>query len=263
MTKRTSLQELVRRSTPPSTTPPLLPASHVSRASFFRGLCESGEVKPHLCPHFGEELVYLFYGGLFYRPSYDQSEDSDEFPVAFVFHPGIYSHALRFFPFDTGALFAGAFGPKWTPVLKGRLEYVQAGSGQATPRRMVYHLYRTNTQYAFGRPDPTAAASKLTELVTFLNEDLSGDGVDDRQYRIECQLRETVRLKDFLIWVAYPLPLEGVFAPLYDTLLPNPPTFHAYVPNRRHTAAEWVHTLNQLAQEQVFLRFSNPPRADR
>src|SRR5262245_13640621 len=81
-----------------------LPLAHLTDARYFGRIAASGGLAPSSCTRFGEDLVYLFYGGVFFRHSYEEEDGAGLLPVAFLFSPTILDGVSRYFPFDTGAL---------------------------------------------------------------------------------------------------------------------------------------------------------------
>jgi hypothetical protein len=88
----------------PRNMPMALPPSHMTDGRNFKTIVSNSELRPQLCDVFQELLIYLFYGGIFYRRSNRPTKHATELPVAFLFDPNILNAVDRYYPSDTGAL---------------------------------------------------------------------------------------------------------------------------------------------------------------
>jgi hypothetical protein len=244
-----------------------LPISHLSTAKWFESVVKLGELKPRMCDVFAEEIVYLFYGGVFYRTSDNPTKDATQLPIAFLFHPSVLASIARYYPFDTGALAAGRYG-KWSellkPVFKDRFR-VNGNVEYSVPGKIVHHVYGSNKRYVVGdvyracgkKPEP------LPQLCEFYNDDLTPLGVDHRQSIIECQSLNSVSLKRGLLWVGYPERNTKKYRPLFEKIrewtYPDIPTFYAYSSHKIYKPSEIAARLHDAAVDQVIKRFMSLP----
>jgi len=181
------------------------------------------------CKIFGEKLVYLFYGGVFYRRHAVPTNKASIMPVAVVFRPDALQCVDRYYPFDTGAAHWGKYGKEWTQKLepfKPRFR-VEANGGHQVVANMVRHCFGTNEDYLFNDPNPVAKElpDPFPVLHEFLSTNFSDTGIDQRFRRIEAHSKVPVLL-DHLLWIGYP---KSEFEPIIDQLVaqcdPRPATF--------------------------------------
>jgi hypothetical protein len=135
-----SLDSTLQMLVSPTEWPVPLPIIHVSVARWFASIVARGHLEPRLCSVFGERLVYLFYGGAFYRPSITLTKNASELPIAFLFEPNVLTTISRFYPFDTGALDSGRLGPLGNRLRPFMSAFQVLGVDANTPSRMVHHL---------------------------------------------------------------------------------------------------------------------------
>lgn len=262
-TRITSLEDTLRAL--PVTTPlPLsLPLAHVSIARWFDSIVSNGNLEPRTCSVFGENLVYLFYGGVFYRPSNKPTRNAAELPVAFLFNPSLLAGILRLYPFDTGGVASGRFG-RWGSLLSASdVKFRVPGDGRHDiASKLVYHIFGTNEQYLDGEPDPRCAAlpDPIPELFAFYSDDLTPSGVDQRQCLIECQSGTPVPLDRELLWVGFPEAMTEEFARLCAWMDPYVPQFHAYQSHKIKTPSEITAQLEAIAYRDVVQRFVRLPK---
>lgn len=243
----------------PSSLPLALPVSHVSIARWFDSIAKSGYLEPRFCKLFGEDLVYLFYGGVFYRPNNKPTQNVSELPIAFVFSPRVLAQIARFYPFDTGALATGRFG-LWSTSLTPLLNdfKVNGDHHHTVPRRMIYHLFSSNESYLHGKPDPNSKGKPypLPELYDFYSADITGLGVDHRQCIIECQSPKPIPLRDELLWVGFPESMTLEFAKLCEWVAPLIPQYYAYESHRITVPSEMTAKLEEIARQEVIKRYT-------
>jgi hypothetical protein len=214
-------------------TPHPLPLAHVAPARLFENIIHEGELKPTKCAVFGDERLYLYYGGVYYRSSIAATRDEEKLPVAFLFDPSELSRATCCFPFDTGAIVADKFGTDWknrlSPLSRFRVDPVW---GNRTPSVLVKELYVNNQNYLSGTLDDSCAkkAQPLPLLYEFLSSDLSRYDADQRQTAIECHYAIPLKLtpQSGLLWVGYPNALQRFFTELCDFSFPSVPKPYAY-----------------------------------
>ncbi len=262
-----SLDAVLKTLPQPDAWPMPLPVSHLSVAKYFESVVGAGGLSPRMCDVFREEIVYLFYGGVFYRTTDNPTRDAAQLPIAFVFHPEVLASVRRYYPFDTGALAAGRYG-SWSddlkPVFKDRFR-IEGEVGYSAPGKLVHHAYGSNKRYVVGdayrscgrKPEP------LRQLCEFYNTDLTGLGVDHRQSIIECQSLKPVSLKRGLLWVGYPERNTKKYRPLFEKIrewmYPDFPTFYAYSSHKVSKPSEIAARLHDVAVEQVIKRFMSLP----
>lgn len=210
--------------------PSILPASHLRDARDLGPVLDAGELPLWHCNVFDEDLVYLFYGGVFYRRFAMPTKNAALLPIAFLFAPCVLKSVERYYPFDTGAAEKRLYGPPWNEKLapfKSRFR-VDARGEDSAAARMVYHSFRTNHGYLF--EDPQAGAKQLPDpfplLHDFLSADLTDRGVNQRYRRIEAHSKVPIPLAH-LIWVGYPSHVERQIKRLVAQLA-HPPLEYRY-----------------------------------
>jgi hypothetical protein len=217
----------------PARLPAPLPLTHLTVVPNFTPIVTAGRIDPKLCDVFQTNLVYLFYGSIFYRTSLETTENASEQPVVFIFRPPALRHVDHYYPFDTGALIK-TYPEEWRKKLGSKAADYKINSNGDTdlPSRLVFHLYKDNKNYLDGKVDPAAQKNPppFPVLFNFLSADLSGAGVDDRQRAIEALSVEAIPFDD-LAFVAYPESRGDEFRTLFETLHPKvkpPPIFYPY-----------------------------------
>lgn len=256
------LDETLRSLPVPTSLPQALPLVHVSIARWFKSIVAAGELRPTLCSVFGEELLYLFYGGVFYRPSNKPTRNASEMPLGFVFSPSLLMTILRLYPFDTGGIASGRFG-KWSSLLKPTKEkFMIAGDGHYNiASKIVHHIFGSNDSYLHGQPDSGCKGKPdpIPELYDFYSDDLTPLGVDHRQCIIECQSQTSIPIGRELLWVGFPELMTSDFARLCAWLAPYIPQFYAYPSHVVKTPSEIAAQLETIAYEEVVKRFVKLP----
>jgi hypothetical protein len=153
---------------------------------------------PQLCPVFGEDLVYLFYG----RPAYRRTEAAAlaigaRDPVALIFAPDVARKGVRLFPFDSGAFDEGLYA-KWMH------RHMQLGSFMLPPNlqaaeRQVTAFFQSNEAYmtAVARPImPMPPGEHEVDCLSNFLCDRTALPADDRRCAIELQTREPISVTD-------------------------------------------------------------------
>lgn len=213
--------------------PSPLPIAHVTVGRWFADIVAAGELRPRECKVFSAQVLYLSYGGAFYRPSPKPTNRAADVPVAFLFGPRRLRDAWRFAAFDTGAHHEGLFGSPWTEDLtpiNPRFTLPADGSVKQAPA-LVHHFYGSNAAYLRGSAlgpcsHPNGSCTRLHE---FLGADLTSLGVDKRQRSIEVQFDKAIRLEDeTLMWVGFPEQLQSIYGDLVRHLSPHVPTPYPY-----------------------------------
>lgn len=242
--------------------PLALPVVHITSARAFRAIVNRGALVPSRCAVFGEDILYFFYGGGFYRPRNHQTKNADELPVAFMFDPAFLKTRLRFYPCDTGALASGLLACKAAAALEPFRDVlrVDGNCDPNVPCTIVYHLFGTNDRYIRGELDPGCAKKPdpLPTLLELMSTDLTACGVDHRQSIIEGQVLTPVSLRQHLLWVGFPETLTDVFADLYELTRPSLPDYHTYSSHVNFNPAQVAAQLEMRAGD-VIRRFTALP----
>ena len=260
------LEQTLRSLPEPSSWPLSLPVSHLSVARWFESVINAGKLEPRFCDIFNESLIYLFYGGVFYRTATMATKNAAELPIVFIFHPSLLQSVDRYYPFDTGGLAKRRFGD-WTDKL---VEYqerfrISGASNSTVPSRLVYHLYGGNKGYLRGEvnPDLKNKPEPLPQLFEFLAADLTQYGVDQRQASIEAHCKQAVPFDRDLLWVAFPdiktKEFRPLFAQLYNWTKPSTPKFFAYRSHSIISPREIAAQLQMAAHDAVIADFVQLP----
>jgi len=210
-----------------------MPPCHLTDARWLEAIAGDRGLRPWECKVFGEELIYLFYGGIFYRRSAVPTKNAALLPVGFVFEPQVLGLIDRYFPFDTGAAASCKYGDPWNSRLEPFRErfVVNGGGADAAVKRMVHFLFGTNAHYLKGRPNDAHknGPSPLETLFDFFSADLTDRGVDQRYCRTEGHAKVQVPIRnDTLLWVGFPDAFEDQFIQLCEHLQPVPPKYYRY-----------------------------------
>ena len=211
---------------------------------------------------FGKNLLYFSYGGVFYRKSKLQTEQTTELPVALVFSPAAMNLISKLFPFDSGAMAENKFGTDWTRKLSPFDERFSVTTTDALTdaRRLVYHLFETNRKYIKGVASTDARHKKdpLPLLHEFLNSDLSSFNIDHRQRTIEAISEVPVQLAQHLLWIGMPQwRTSTVLSELFEWTDPIVPQCHTYDCAKNFNPAEIAARLEDKAFEFVVKRYSD------
>lgn len=238
-----------------------LPSGHISKLRHFDSILSQGKLIPQLSPYLSENLIFLSYGGLFYRPSDKPTRDETEMPIAFIFSPKILKCVLRYFPFDTGAVFSGRFGVWGERFKDSWLQFQVLSHGDINiPCRIVAHIYQTNRRYIVGAvqvncrnlPDP------FPDIYDFLSTDLTFLGVDHRQLTIECHVDKPIQLSKYLMWIGLPEWRDDILIKIYELTKPDLPRYYPYSSHAVFKPSEIVSQLHIKALEEIerFLNFA-------
>jgi hypothetical protein len=252
--------------TTPSTLPLALPIVHVTSARGFRAIVDTGALLPTPCTVFGEDVLYFFYGGGFYRPRNQQTQNREELPVALVFDPSLLRRDLRFYPCDTGALGSGRICCKAATDLEPFRERLKVDGhcDPDVPCKLVSHVFGDNARYLRGEVDPECVnkPDPFPAMYELLTTDLTPLGVDHRQSVVECQTRAPISLREHVLWVGFPETHTGVFADLYELTKPSVPDYYYYRAHVNFNPAQIAQQLQDRAAD-VIRRFEALPEATR
>ena len=258
MAPRQSLETAIRLLGAPARLPPPLPLAHSSIARWLASIVKGQALVPWACPVFNKKLVYLFYGGNYYRPSPPHpTRNAAEMPVVFVFAPSILPAASTLYPFDTGAMHAGKFGAAGTALMPFKRRFAVRVRGRyQTATMLVAHLFGTNEAYLKGHPsDPGGKPAPIPDLAAFLSADLTSLGIDMRQASIECQYASEIRLDERLLWVGLPEAHMPLFGELCAALEPYVPAYYAYESHTIFNPGEIGRLLDDRARDAVIRRY--------
>jgi hypothetical protein len=174
--------------------PPLL-WSHVTNGWTLVKIIEDGVMraaKP--CPHFGKDLVYLFYGRPAYRDNADEPTRTDpRAPVVILLKPAVEKLVSAIYPFDSGAFHTGRYKTWLAPHMPIDRFSLQADPARA--RRYVKAFFGTNT--AYWRMKPTIPAGNhsfrpVVQILCDLLADTSVISADDRRLVVEMSLDKPI-----------------------------------------------------------------------
>jgi len=239
-----------------------LPIAHLTKGRWFEVIVDQAKLEPQPDKHFKKNILYFFYGGVFYRPRSQSYEEEIELPIAFVFDPSALAGFSHFYPFDTGAMLSDLF-KGWRAKMPDFEETFKVnGADYTVPKRMVYHLFGDNEQYLLGRPaaDLKTKPDPLPTLFDFLRDNLTVNNTDQRQYCIECQAVTPLAFDRSLVWIGYPEYYTSVFLRLLEKLKPYVPQTHRYKTSRIFNPRELAARLEDRAREAVIERYVSQPR---
>lgn len=258
----TELEMALANEPTPGELPIGLPLAHLTANRWLEAILKAGQLEPRDCKIFSKQLLYFSYGGVFYRPSAMQTECATELPVALVFAPGVTSAVTRLFPFDSGAAAKGLFGADWSRKLAPFASRFSVTTKDALldARRLIYHLFETNTRYLSGHAAATCKATlaPLPLLHDFLVSDLSSLNVDHRQRTVEGITEVAVALAQHLLWVGLPeFKTSTILRELYRWTAPNVIPVHTYGFTKNFNPSEIAARLEDRAKECVINRYAS------
>ncbi|KAF0250350.1 MAG: hypothetical protein FD167_261 [bacterium] len=258
-----TLDQVIKDLPSPQDLPVALPLTHLTTAKKFESLVGKGKLEPQSCGVFGDEILYFFYGGVFYRSQNKSTQDKLELPIAFVFNPSALEKINCYYPFDTGAMAKNKFGKKWGNRFNSSKETfkVYGNRGYQVPRRLIYHIFGSNEFYLKGildsrcdsKPDP------LPEVYEFMSTDFSHLKTDLRQCAIECQSLVTIDLGRDLEWVGIPESQTDLFLELCKKTSPHIPNLYIYQSHRIFNPSETGAILEEFAKKDYINRFIDLP----
>lgn len=256
-----TLNAIVKRlDIPTSTLPHLLPIAHSSIAKNFSTIVNNGELKPMPCNVFSQDLLYFFYGGVFYRSKTGTTKDKLQMPIAFVFSPKILEKVLCLFPFDTGAVAKNHFGKNWSTELSAFEKFKIDTNGDSNiASKIVYHAFENNKNYLISKPKRQYESTPqlLFKLFEFYSTDLSVNGTDQRQCVIECQFNTSISLKTDILWVGFPTSMMIEFNKLCNLIQIEVPQYYDYeVTEASRNPAEFAAILENRAKQDVISRYA-------
>ncbi len=219
-------EKSARQGLPPFPSP--LPPCHLSEVRAFKTHARALHIEPRYCEVFKENLVYLYYGGLFFRSSRRPTRNAGLYPVGFLFTPESLSQVERYYPFDTGAIAEGYYGPS-NDNIELMTECCLSGYGPSLPCLLVRHLFGSNRRYLKGLVSQAGLSlfDPVPWLIRHLTTDYSELGTDQRQYRIECQSRVPMSFAQ-LLWVGYPDVCAQSFGRIFESAASKRPVRYVY-----------------------------------
>lgn len=244
----------------PGRFPRALPLTHIGKTAQLHSILSSNGLKPVFCNIMRNRIVYLFYGGLFYRSQTTPTKEEDAYPIGFLFHPSIVEESDTFFPFDTGAISAGAYKTKPCRSYKKTYRVSYSNLTTATdpthvPRLLVKHLFKSNKNYRSGRPDTNAVnkPAPIADLLRFILGE--NDDSDHRRSCIESHRKIPLPFNEKLLWLGYPETFEDEVQELLRKLDPHVPITCSYEPQVRFRPSDLCARLDESALRDVFETF--------
>jgi len=258
---KTELEIALTVESTPTELPVALPLAHLTACRWLGSILKIGRLEPRPCKVFAKNLLYFSYGGVFYRTSKLQTEQTTELPVALVLSPTVMKLISQLFPFDSGAVAAKRFGPDWTCRLAPLAERFSVNTTDALTdaRRLVYHLFETNLQYLKGMATNGSKHKKdpFPLLYELLTSDLSSLNVDHRQRTIEAISDVPIQLGQHLLWIGFPQwKTSTVLKELFQWTAPDVPQFDTYDYTRNFNPSEMAARLEEKAYEFVIKRYA-------
>lgn len=192
-----------------------LPLVHTSSAYSFDEIAHANKLKPPgRCRHFGEELVYLYYGRPAYRTQASKSARLRfNYPFIFIFDPEKIDTIRRIFPFDTGAFDDGLFDAFYDKTSK--LDDFELGSQLENARRLSNGIYGSHRNYVKGVVEKNLEVPlsgfeaqgviEQARLPPYLNDGRPDEvTLDERSSSIEVQVQGSIRIADAIIGLVLP-----------------------------------------------------------
>lgn len=253
-----TLEEVLNALAFPDRLPHSLPVGHLTEARHLDFIASAKQLTPRPCGVFKrEDLLYVFYGGLFYRKSAMPTSNAAFLPVGFVFQPAILELVDRYYPFDTGAAQTKKYGNDWHMKLSPfkKTFRVSGGGDYRTPAKLVYSLFGSNYAYLYKDPKPVdnTAPEPLPTLLAFLGDEanLTVKGVDERFRRFEGHAKMPIPFDDKLIWIGYPEGFEEHFSRICECMQPALPLSYCYPSHPARRPSEMAAILQEKAYEAV------------
>jgi hypothetical protein len=254
---------------PDSELPLALPPTHLTRVKYFQKIIEDGVLKPHIHTIHDkqEELLFLMYGGIFYRFSENLDQDKLLAPIAFVFKPSVLSNVYRYFPFDTGMIpKIGQSHIKYLePIDHYEIRTYGLDEKCVIPRRIVYTIFGSNDKYFDLEPRQDLGLSNvvLSKLDRFFKQDMTRPdvsdgrtvGIDRRRKAIECQFNTEILLNANLLWLGYPQNDFGLARIIDKHFSPDLPKLYPYKCPVEFSIKDIEAELQIKAKEEVYESF--------
>ncbi|WP_155904899.1 hypothetical protein [Methylopila sp. M107] len=180
-----------------SATYPDLPIVHTTDLYTFRNIADTDRtIKTKMCPVFGEELLYFFYGRPAYRPhgGVNPNSLSAFYLSSFVINPGAIK-PRRVYPFDTGAFAQGMFNGSLHPSMT--VEDFELDASLDAARQAVSAFYASNEAYMNGKLNRNIIHGAMDfEVEAYMDWSLakSQTAYDDRRNAFEIQVSSSCKL---------------------------------------------------------------------
>ncbi len=253
-----NLQDILLQLQRPKTFPAALPLIHVSKLGF-KQIVSDLSLSPNYCDTFQQHLLYFSYGSAFYEPR-EQKKELIKLPICFLFNPKALSKINYYYPYDTGAAEDDKYG-RHSEHLRHNLDKYRVDSDRNEKieysRQLVYHIYETNNNYRIGEIRDRIEDLLYTsfpELFEFL-KDRTIEGCDQRQHTIECQSKQTINLKDYLEWIAFPDRYDDLFSQLFNKMQPSPPIRYRYEYIANRPISQIIGEIQVTAQKYINSRY--------
>jgi hypothetical protein len=257
-------QELETLNEPPRGMP-VLPLTHLTAAKCLKRIVTHRTLHPRECHTLGQELLFLTYGGIHYRPTNDPTENPADAPVAFVFHESLLLDMDYLFPYDTGVIGQSdrllenfpsdikcAFSLFDDYRLINDTKYMHL-------KKLITHIYGSNENYVMGKVESESDLSsfdRVSRLRGYLARNLSKTKIDRRYRTIECQTTKPIQLLDYLIWIGVPWPYYEFYLDLCTLRIPPKVVHcHPYKLEQSFRPAELAAILAQQAREDVIEKY--------
>lgn len=173
----------------------LLPCNHVTDGYSFRDVVRSSTLRTSNCRHFGEDLLYFFYGRPAYRSreSVEPTKDLGLHPCCFIMRLAAIEPLRRVFPFDSGAFHAGIYLGKINERLP--IQNFAIESSVASIMDFVNKYYDSNEAYWRAKPKNMSIDPLDFEASTIAHLLSSPEAkYDDRASCIELQVDHDVAI---------------------------------------------------------------------
>ncbi|WP_299765484.1 hypothetical protein [uncultured Dokdonia sp.] len=178
-----------------------LPLTHVTPWENFRKIAIDEFLLPKPCRFFKEELIYLNFGRLAYKPSKKDYNWNENSPVIIFFNNRLLDKCNRYFPFDTGAILAGRF--RATNLNSKKLkEKFAFDLKKSTPENWINSIYSSNLEYIEHKmPSLITNNNEINHLlIEAYNQLEKNDELDYRLTSIECHSKVPISIKNsFLV----------------------------------------------------------------
>lgn len=216
--------------------PNALPLLHTTTLGRIDDILSQKSLSLCRCSVFSKELLYLFYGGPYYRPKCaDINNKMSYMPVVFMLRPSILKDATCFFPYDTGATEKGVYGDHWSPTL-GDFEKFRMNGDEIilAPRKFIRHVFGDNQKYINGELLETyrklpIPIPMLGDFYSEMSEKWKISGFPDtRRWKIECHFDKPIPLKDNVLWIGYPKTEQKDLIKFHKALGDDLPKFEFY-----------------------------------
>lgn len=203
------------------------PLLHTTSLYTFMEMCSSDFIEPSRCPHYGQDLTYLFYGRPAYRTKKAEFTHLNfNWPIIFILDPDKVENIQSIYPFDTGAFFLKLYDRYFDTrsrvedfKLPGSLEYAAKLVSSFYSNEKEYLLGRSkkNIEVPLGNFEAQGVAELAREPSLILRENPEVTTRDERSSSIEIQTQSRIEIKKSATGIILPadfLTLEDVISSL-------------------------------------------------